>query len=303
MAKYQQVYQSWGVLNKALRTTWQSKGSWDDGTSRVIKNEGFDPKDKCLLVKQMSDEWDENKKKKESAGRFKGYLKILGNGEAEFSVAQGRFYVFKNEQTGFKKPTDFDLSEERDLWSPNLEVSCEMKIEDLSYPRKKKKFINFGGCTNHFTVDISKDDNSNGRNYSMNIDLDDHKVGFKKETIHKVYDTPDETEKDFKFPLHKYVSLKFWQRVLDDNKVELEGEVDGESIGKYVDSGRMTDLDKAKPEQKDLLKAVLKKDKGCLCFPLKTKSQVWAVGAYSGLYIRINRVKKGYIRNLTVKEI
>jgi hypothetical protein len=91
--------------------------------------------------------------------------------------------------------------------------------------------------------------------------------------------------------------------VLNDNKVELEGEIDGKSIGKYVDSGRMTDLDKAKPEQKNILEAVLKEDKGCLCFPLKTKTQVWAVGAYSGLYVRINRIKKGYIKNLTVKEI
>ena len=64
----------------------------------------------------------------------------------------------------------------------------------------------------------------------------------------------------------------------------------------------MTDLGKAKPDQKKKLGAVLKKDKGCLCFPMKAKTQVWAVGAYSGLYIRINRVQKGFIKNLSVKE-
>ena len=126
---------------------WQSKGSWDNGIPRLIESEGFDSKDKCFLVKQMSDNWEKDEETNEVAGEFKGYLKILGNGEAEFSVAQGRFYIFKNEQTDFKKQTDFNLIPERDLWSPNLEVSCEMKIEDLNYPREKRKFIDFGGCT------------------------------------------------------------------------------------------------------------------------------------------------------------
>ena len=168
---------------------------------------------------------------------------------------------------------------------------------------------------NHFTVDISKDDNgqpianSNGRNYSMDINFDDHKVGFKKETIHGVYDTPDETEKKLEFPLHKFVNLIFRQRVVNDNNIELEGWIDGNYIGKYLDSGQMTKwpeerklTDKEK-KQKDIIEAVLLKDKGCLYHPLQTKTQVWAFGAFSGLYIRINRVKKGYIRNLTVKEI
>ena len=274
---------------------WQSKGSWDNGITRLIENEGFDPQDKLFLVKQMSDKWEKDKDKNEDAGEFKGYLKILGNGEAEFSVAEGRFYVFKNEQT-----TDFNLNQERDLWSPNLEASCDIKIDDLNYPREKRKFINFGGCTNHFT-DVES--NSNGRNYSIEIKLEDPKVRFKKETIHGVYDTPDETEKKIEFPLGKYVNLKFRQRVLNDNSIELEGWIDGNYIGKYVDSGQMTDFNGAKPEQKTKLEAVEKEDKGCLCYPLKSKTQIWAVGAYSGLYIRINRVKKGYIRNLTVKEI
>jgi hypothetical protein len=275
-------------------TVWQSKGSWDDNHARKIEGRGFDPRDKHFFADKMSDKWKKDKKKNESAGEFKGYLEILGNGEAEFSVAQGRFYVFKNEQT-----TDFDLNEERDLWSPNLEVSCDLKIENLNYPRKDKKFINFGGCTNHF-ADIK--DNSNGRNYSMNIELEDQEVGFKKETIHEVYDTPDETEKKLAFPLHRYVNLKFRQRVLENNKIELEGEIDGKHIGKYIDSGQMTDWDEAEPKQRELLEKVLKEDKGCLCFPLQTRNQVWAVGAYSGLYIRINRVKRGYIKNLIVKE-
>jgi hypothetical protein len=273
---------------------WQSKGSWDNNNPRMIEDEGFDPQDKRFFVKQMSDKWNRDDEKNEPAGEFNGYFNILGNGEAEFSVAQGRFYVFKNEQT-----MDFNLNKERDLWSPNLEVSCDIKIEDLNYPRKDKKFINFGGCTNHF-ADVGK--NSNGRNYSMNIELEDPKVGFKKETIHGVYDTPDETEKKLEFPLHRYVNLKFRQGVLDDNNIELEGWVDGEPIGKYTDFGQMTDLNKATSKQKEELEAVLNEDKECLCFPLESKTQVWSVGAYSGLYIRINRVKEGYIRNLTVTE-
>lgn len=287
------------------KTLWQSNGSWDNNHEREIVDEGFDPEDKRFFVKQMSDKWEEDKEKNEPAGEFKGHLKILGNGEAEFSMAQGRIYVFKNEQTmnfnnlNEKKDLNFNnLNKEQDLWSPNLEVSCNMKIEDLNFPRKERRFINFGGCTNHFA---SVNKNSNGRNYSMNIELEDSEIGFKKETIHGVYDTPDETEKEIEFPLHKYVNLIFRQGVLDNN-IELEGWIDGKHIGKYVDSGKMTNLGKAKPDQKKKLGAVLKKDKGCLCFPMKAKTQVWAVGAYSGLYIRINRVQKGFIKNLTVKE-
>ena len=72
----------------------------------------------------------------------KDTLKYLVMEKQSFQQAGGRLYVFKNEQT-----TNFNLNQERDLWSPNLEASCDIKIDDLDYPRKKRKFIDFGGCT------------------------------------------------------------------------------------------------------------------------------------------------------------
>jgi hypothetical protein len=52
-----------------------------------------------------------------------------------------------------------------------------MKIEDLNFPRKERKFINIGGCAHHF-ADVNK--NSNGRNYSINIELEDHRLDLRK---------------------------------------------------------------------------------------------------------------------------
>jgi hypothetical protein len=63
-------------------------------------------------------------------------------------------------------------------------------------------------------------------------------------------DTPDETEKEIEFPLHRYLNLKFGQEVFDNNKMELEGWVVEKHIGKYADSGKMTYLGRAKPDQK-----------------------------------------------------
>ena len=74
-----------------------------------------------------------------------------------FQWLRAGYYVFKNEQTmnfnnlNEKKDLNFNnLNKEQDLWSPNLEVSCDMKLEDLNFPRKERRLINFGGCTNSF---------------------------------------------------------------------------------------------------------------------------------------------------------
>jgi hypothetical protein len=50
--------------------------------------------------------------------------------------------------------------------------------------------------------------------------------------------------------LHRYLNLKFGQEVFDNNKIELEGWVVEKHIGKYADSGKMTYLGRAKPDQK-----------------------------------------------------
>ena len=62
----------------------------------------------------------------------------------------------------------------------------------------------------------------------------------------------------------------------------------------------MTELnDKAK---RKLRKVLDNKDRGALHGKMTKLSQVWAVGAYSGLYLRLTGTRKGAIRNIIVKE-
>ena len=127
-------------------------------------------------------------------------------------------------------------------------------------------------------------------------------MGYEKETIHDVYD--DEAAQNFEqstMPLSTWFTCRFIQKVVDDGNMKLEGSIDGKSFGSHNDEGRMTEL---KKDAKDLLQKVIRnKDKGALHGKMTELRQVWTVGAYSGLYIRLTGTKKGAIRNLTVKEI
>jgi hypothetical protein len=104
-----------------------------------------------------------------------GYCKILGDGTAEIK-GKGRFYVFKKDaQSALVKKEEY-------LWKANVEVSFDINVDSIQ--SSDKRFINLGGCTNHF---IDVDNNSNGRNYSVVGRYDGDWVGL-KETVHCSYD-------------------------------------------------------------------------------------------------------------------
>ena len=88
----------------------------------------------------------------------------------------------------------------------------------------------------------------------------------------------------------------------------LEGWLDDEMVGEFIDDGNMTELEekKGKPNKKaiDRLNPVLENDdKFALKGKLTKLNQVWTEGAYSGLYIRLTGTEKTFIKNLSVKEI
>jgi hypothetical protein len=278
---------------------WSSNETWNNGITRTIKpEEGADPNDARFVAKQLD-----------------GEFNILGNGIAEFN-GKGRLYVFKkDEQAALEKKEEF-------LWEPNIEVSCDIKVDSIvsssdddeknkKNKKRQKVFINVGGCTNHFAPHNGDKNvtNSNGRNYSIRAYFNKGQMGYEKETIHGIYDFEEaEDYPQDKMPLSKWFTYKFRQKVVNDGKyVQLEGwikeeEDDEKSFGSYTDKGKMTDLQKDK-DKRDIKKVLDNDDRGALYKKMSKLSQVWTVGAYSGLYIRLTGTKKGAIRNLMVKEI
>jgi hypothetical protein len=282
------------LASKLKKGFWSSEESWKSNRP-VIKEDGPDPLDKRLEIQQLEG----------------GEVRISGDGIAEID-GKLRLYIFKKDkQSALDKKTEC-------LWEPNLEVSCEIKVDEVVSEEDEKKFFNIGGCTNHFTddagLDFSKDENkeranSNGRNYSVvgRYDDDDTKVGFKKETVHGVYDEKNMTDENLKTKI--WYKIKYRQTVIEpDKKIKLEGWLDDEMIGEFIDDGNMTALEekKGKPNKKaiDRLDPVLENDDK---FALKGKmtklNQVWTEGAYSGLYIRLTGTEKTFIKNLSVREI
>lgn len=263
---------------------WSSDETWNNGEARTIRREGPDPHDARFVAKQLDD---------------RGHFKILGDGIAEFT-GKGRLYVFKkNEKAALDKKTEH-------LWNPNLEISCDIKIDRIVSSDEEKAFVNVGGCTNHFAGNAAKggdNRNSNGRNYSIRAYFNTDKVVYYKETIHQVYD-PEEP-KNFpqdKMPLSKWFTYRFRQELVNDGgNMKLEGWIDGRSFGSHTDKGEMTELnEKAKRKLQEVLD---NKDRGALHGKMTNLRQVWTVGAYSGMYIRLTGTKKGNIRKITVKEI
>jgi hypothetical protein len=247
--------------------SWTSK-KWNNGKERTITGDGSDPEDARFAVRQLDND---------------GYCKILGDGTAEIK-GKGRFYVFKKDaQSALVKKEEY-------LWKPNVEVSFDINVDSIL--PSDKRFINLGGCTNHFT-DVDK--NSNGRNYSVVGRYDRDGVGFKKETIHGVYD--EYFKKDQKLKTKTWYNIRYKQTVETDKKIRLEGWLDDTKIGEYIDDGGMTQ------DTKDTDLVVKSGDKDALHYPIKDGKMVWTAGAYSGLYIRLTGTVKTFIKNLSVKEI
>jgi hypothetical protein len=256
------------LISKPEEGLWTSV-AWNNGKPRTITGDGADPDDPRFAVRQLDSD---------------GYLKILGDGTAEIG-GKGRFYVFKKDaQTALSKQTQY-------LWSPSVEISFEINVDSIL--SSDKRFINLGGPTNHFT-DVSG--NSNGRNYSVVGRYDRAGVGFKKETIHGVYD--EDAVLDKQLETKTWYKIRYRQTPLEtDKKIRLEGWLDGTKIGEYIDDGSMTQ------DTKETDPVVKSGDKNALYYPINDGKMVWTVGAYSGLYIRLTGTVKTFIKNLSVKEV
>ncbi|MGB7680008.1 MAG: hypothetical protein WBL49_14460 [Nitrososphaeraceae archaeon] len=256
------------LISKPEEGLWTSV-AWNNGKPRTITGDGADPDDPRFAVRQLDSD---------------GYLKILGDGTAEIG-GKGRFYVFKKDaQTALSKQTQY-------LWSPSVEISFEINVDSIL--SSDKRFINLGGPTNHFT-DVSG--NSNGRNYSVAGRYDRAGVGFKKETIHGVYD--EDAVLDKQLETKTWYKIRYRQTPLEtDKKIRLEGWLDGTKIGEYIDDGSMTQ------DTKETDPVVKSGDKNALYYPINDGKMVWTVGAYSGLYIRLTGTVKTFIKNLSVKEV
>lgn len=207
----------------------------------------------------------------------------MANDIAEI-IGKGRFYLFKKDEAAAL------AKNEAYLWGPNVEVSCDIKVDEIL--GEDKRFINIGGPTNHFT---NVNGNSNGRNYNVVFRLDRNGLGFKKETIHGTYD--EYHLKDEKMQLGTWYNIRYKQTNFAVGKLRLEGWVNNKPIGEYIDDGKMT-KDTSKTES-----VVRNGDKGALYSPMKDPKQVWTAGAYSGLYIRLTGTVKTLIKNVSVKEI
>ncbi|HEY6405128.1 MAG TPA: hypothetical protein VIX38_03525 [Nitrososphaeraceae archaeon] len=256
------------LISKPEERLWTSV-AWNNGRPRTITGDGADPDDPRFAVRQLDPD---------------GYLKILGDGTAEIG-GKGRFYVFKKDaQAALSRQNEY-------LWSPSVEVSFDIKVDSIQ--SSDKRFINLGGPTNHFTEVL---DNSNGRNYSVVGRYDRAGVGFKKETLHGVYD--EYFKMDQKLETKTWYNIRYKQTPIEsDKKIRLEGWLDGTKIGEYIDDGTMTQ------DTKDTDLVVERGDKDALYYPIKNGKMVWTAGAYSGLYIRLTGTVKTFIKNLSVKEV
>lgn len=63
----------------------------------------------------------------------------------------------------------------------------------------------------------------------------------------------------------------------------------------------MTELNEESREK--MQRVLTARDEGALTGRITTLQPVLAIGAYSGCYIRLNRLVKGSIKNLVVKEL
>ena len=76
-------------------------------------------------------------------------------------------------------------------------------------------------------------------NYSVVGRYDRDGVGFKKETIHGVYD--DTLRKTKRWKTKTWYNIRYKQTQIEiDKKIKLEGWLDGTKIGEYIDDGGMT---------------------------------------------------------------
>jgi hypothetical protein len=288
-----------GVLKKNPTATNGKEWScvaWGNGRERKIVDKGKDGDDKQFFVKQLSDE---------EIGISKGFIVIRGNGMAEIKSASGRFFVVDPSIVDGE-----DNASTAQKWRPNVEVTVYFKlVKDADLEHKKNHFISVSGVSNHFTNVNPIKKRANGRAYGVSAHFLRSKVEFKKEVVHGVYSTQD-LDDDWDFPRNKWVGIKFVQQTCHNGQhmsfkhyrdlTDCQDGGDWKQIGDtHIDDGHW---DTFEDDEEKLLDKVIV-DGGALDHPLTDRHQIWNVEAFAGMYIRINKVKEGFLKKLSVREI
>lgn len=100
----------------------------------------------------------------------------------------------------------------------------------------------------------------------------------------------------------RWYNIRYRQVVARDNELKkdiviMDGYVDDKLIGSMTDDGRMTeDTSKTAP-------VIANGDKGVLYGKMTDPKQIWNIGAYSGLYIRLSGTVKTQIKNLSIRQL
>jgi hypothetical protein len=268
---------------------------WKNKHKRKITDKGMDPDDNQFFVKQLSSE---------EIGIPQGFIEIRGNGMAEIKSASGRFFVVD------PSIVDNEDTSSAQKWKPNVEVTLYLKaVRHADLDNTRNHFISVSGVSNHFTNVNPIEKRANGRAYGVSCHFLRSNVELKKEVIHGVYSTQD-LDDDWEFPRNKWIGIKFVQQTCHDNEhmsfkhyrdlTNCKDGGDWDQVGDtYIDDGHWNTYDE---EEKQLLDRVIE-DGRALDHPLTDRHQVWNVNAFAGMYIRIDKVMEGYLKNLSVREI
>jgi hypothetical protein len=268
-----------------ITNTWSSI-KWNNGKKRSVPEFGRDPYDPLLHIKGL----------RSSPNFDDGYFTIDGRGTAEFKSQFLRFFVHD----------DLPEHEHKTHWGPNVEVKADIKI--VSTFENAVRWISVGACSNHFGHVATNENRANGRHMAVKFYVNKNTTQFMKEQVHGVY--LNQTVSNFKFPLNKWVSVIFTQRTTDNGKHmkytasrKVEGASSYTKIGETIDDGKWSVPPEGCKNYNTIMKAINCSQKDVLDYPIKSVNQIWNLPAFSGIYMRMNQITKGYLRNVSVREI
>jgi hypothetical protein len=269
-----------------ITNTWSSTITWNNGKKRFVPEFGRDPYDPLLHIKGLVG----------SPNFMDGYFIIDGKGTAEFKSMWLRFFVHD----------DLPEDKQKTHWGPNVEVKADIKI--VSTLDNAVKWISVGACSNHFGHVARDNQRANGRHMAVKFYVNKDRTQFMKEHVHGVYLNKDISR--FKFPLNKWVSVIFTQRAINDGKhmkYEAYNKVEGSNsytkLGETIDDGNWSVPKEGGINYERTINAINSDQKAVLDYPIKSVNQVWNLPAFSGIYMRMNEITEGYLREVSVREI
>ena len=85
--------------------------------------------------------------------------------------------------------------------------------------------------------------------------------------------------------------------------VKPEGSSSYTKLGETIDDGNWEVPAQGTQNYNTLMTAINSTQEHVIDGKIKTVNQIWNIPAYSGIYMRTNKTTKGYLRNVSVKEI